>query len=266
MSREAVLFADQEKQEAADKMKLSEYEAIRLCDASIVVTDAEFELLKPDLPESNIHVLPLVLNMPGTDKPFNQRKGIVFFGGYQHAPNVDAVHYFVAEIMPLLRLSLPGANFYVVGSKVPPDIEALAAEDIIITGFVEDLPPLLDKMRVSVAPLRYGAGIKGKIGTAMAVGLPVVATTLAAEGMSLINRQNAMVAETPEQFADAVAKLYNDEVLWNTISQNSRVFAENAWGAEAAWNIFSGILNELGFDTTRHTRPLTLYKPILIKN
>jgi len=73
-------------------------------------------------------------------------------------------------------------KFYVVGSKPPSEIQALACEDVIITGFVEDLNPLLDKMRLSVAPLRYGAGIKGKIASAMAVGLPVVATEFAAEG------------------------------------------------------------------------------------
>jgi GT2 family glycosyltransferase len=265
MSREAVLFADHAKQIAAHEMKVREYEAISLCDASIVVTDAEFNLLSPELPESNIHVLPLILNMPGTDKSFDQRKDIVFFGGYQHSPNVDAVHFFVDEIMPLVRKYLPGVKFYVVGSKLPADIQALASKDIIITGFIEDLPLFLERMRISVVPLRYGAGIKGKIGTAMAVGLPVVATTIAAEGMYLTHGETAMVAETPEHFAGAIVKLYKDNVLWNEVSQNGMHFSENAWGAEAGWRNLAEILKDLGLPSTRNERALTLYKLIDIK-
>ena len=97
--------------------------------------------------------------------------------------------------MPILRRRLPGIRFYAVGSNPPATIHALASEDVVVTGFVEDLSSLLDQMRVSVAPLRYGAGIKGKIGTAMVVGLPVVATSLAAEGMSLTIGENILVAD-----------------------------------------------------------------------
>ena len=129
----------------------------------------------------------------------------------------------------------------------------------IITGFVEDLNPLLDKMRVSVAPLRYGAGIKGKIGSAMAVGLPVVATPLAAEGMSLTDGENILVADGAEAFADAIVRLYQDEALWNQISHNGLAFADNAWGAEAAWKILHEILKDISITTARGPYPLLLF-------
>ncbi len=266
MSREAELQSDVEKQKQADEMKLRELAIIRGSDASIVHSEAEFELLHPELPDVNLRVFPLIIDVQGTAKIFKERQDIVFVGGFQHAPNVDAVIYFVTEIMPLLRKRLPGVRFYAVGSKVPEEIQALASQDVIIAGFIEDLNSLLDKMRISVAPLRYGAGIKGKIGTAMAVGLPVVATMLAAEGMSLSDGENIMVVETPEQFADAVVNLYLDEVSWNEISQNSIVFAENAWGAKAAWTIFSSILAELGFNSIQPKRPLSLYRRVLVNN
>jgi glycosyltransferase involved in cell wall biosynthesis len=172
---------------------------------------------------------------------------------------VDAVKYFAAEIMPLLRTKLPGAKFNVVGSHPPPEIKALASEDIIIMGFVDDLNSLLNKMRVSVAPLRYGAGIKGKIGTVMTVGLPAVATPQAAEGMSLTNGENILVAANAEQFADAVVKLYQDELLWNQISQSEIDFAGNAWGAKAAYRILSEILLGLDLKVTEGSRKLKLY-------
>lgn len=259
MSREAALHPDQAEQKAAVEMKQRELAAIRASDASIVVSHAELELLRLELPDAKIHLLPLIMDIQGLNKPFSSRRDIVFVGGYQHSPNVDAVKYFVAEIMPLLRQHLPGVRFYVVGSKPPAEIQALASADVIITGFVEDLSLVLDKMRISVAPLRYGAGIKGKIGSAMVVGLPVVATAIAAEGMSLTDGENIMIAEGVENFANAVAKIYQNETLWNRISYNGLMFVENAWGAEAAWKILNTILADISIATFRKPYPLSLY-------
>ncbi len=264
MSREAELQSDKEKQQAADEMKQRELAAIRAVDASIVHSTTELEILYPELPGARIHVFPLIMDIKGTSKTFAERKDIVFVGGYQHTPNVDAVQYFVAEIMPLLRKHLPGVRFHAVGSKPPAEIQALAAEDVVITGFVENLTPLLDTMRISVAPLRYGAGIKGKIGTAMAVGLPVVATSLAAEGMSLSEGENILVADGAENFANTVAKIYRDELSWNRISKNGLDFADKAWGAEAAWGILAAILGDLGINEKRGAHPLSLYSELKI--
>jgi glycosyltransferase involved in cell wall biosynthesis len=259
MMREAELQADNSKQEAAEEMKQREFAVIREADASIVHSTSEFELLRPELPDAKLHVFPLIMDVQGTNKNFTERKDIVFVGGYAHLPNVDAVQYFVSEIMSLLRQSLPGVRFHVVGSNPPPEIIALASEDVIIVGFVEDLNPLLDKIRVSIAPLRYGAGIKGKIGSAMAVGLPVVATSLAAEGMSLTDGENVLIEDDAKAFADAVAKLYQDEALWNRISQNGIVFADKAWGAESAYGKLAGIVADLAITTIRGEFPLSLY-------
>jgi len=259
MAREAELVADKAKQRAADEMKQRELAAIRAADASIVHSTAELEMLQPMLAGAKLHVFPLIMDAKGSRKTFAERRDIVFIGGYQHAPNVDAVKYFAEEVMPVLRKQLPSVRFYAVGSKPPADIQVLASEDVIITGFVEDLTSLLDKMRVSVAPLRYGAGIKGKIGTAMTVGLPVVATSLAAEGMSLTDGENILVADGPEALANAVARIYQDETLWNHVSQTGLEFADKAWGAETAWNNLAGILRELSFNPVRGNRQLSLY-------
>jgi GT2 family glycosyltransferase/SAM-dependent methyltransferase/glycosyltransferase involved in cell wall biosynthesis len=260
MTREAELFADKSKLEAADEMKQRELAIIAAVDMTTVLSTEELALLLHHLPDENIRLLPYSRHIQGTKIGFYERANIIFVGGYQHTPNIDAVLYFVSEIMPLLRMRLPGVKFYAVGSKVPPEIQALASEDVIIPGFIEDLDVLLGKMRVSVAPLRYGAGIKGKIGSAMAVGLPVVATPLAAEGMSLTDGENILVAEDAAKFADMVVRLYQDEALWNQISHNSLEFAENAWGAEAAWKILAEILSELNFDSVRGSALLSLYR------
>jgi GT2 family glycosyltransferase/SAM-dependent methyltransferase len=259
MSREAELQLDVAKQKAADEMKQCELAAISGSDISIVHSAVELEILRNELPNANIHVYPLVMDVSGTNKTFSERKDIVFVGGYSHAPNVDAVLYFVREMMPLLRKKLPGVCFHVIGSNPPECIKLLSEKDIIVHGFVDDLGGILDGMKVAVAPLRYGAGIKGKIGTAMAIGLPVVATTLAVEGMLLTDGETILVADEAEKFTDAIVKLYHDEALWKKISESSIKFADNAWGAEAAWKTLSDIISELGLKNERGTHKLILY-------
>ena len=259
MSREAELLDSPVKKKTAAEMKQRELAAIRAVDSSIVHSTTELELLRLELPLERIHVFPLIIDIQGTEKGFNDRRDLIFLGGYKHTPNVDAVKYFVNDVMPFIRQRLPGVCFYAVGSHPPAEIFALQAEDVIVTGFVEDLHPLLDEMRISIAPLRYGAGIKGKIGTAMAAGLPVIATSLAAEGMSLSAGQNILVADGAEAFAGAVVQLYGDENLWGKLSRNGLVFAEKVWGAESAWDTLNRILLDLEISSVRRKYPLRLY-------
>lgn len=259
MEREAKLQADQAKQKAANKMQSRELTAIASVDASILTSTTELEVLRPLAPLAKLHVFPLIMEVQGTTTEFDKRNDIVFVGGYQHIPNVDAVQYFVSEIMPLLRTRLPGIRFYAAGSNPPVEIQTLASVDVIVTGFVEDLNGLLNQLRVSIAPLRYGAGIKGKIGSAMVAGLPVVATPLAAEGMSLTDNENILIAEGAEEFADAVVRLYTDRELWNRLSSNGVQFSERAWGAEAAWKILETILLDVGLKPERRPQQLRLY-------
>ena len=251
MEREAKLLNKSSSTKLITDMRHSELTAIAASDASIVHSTAELDILTPIIDKQILHVFPLILHTPGTSVPFEKRKDFVFVGGYQHPPNVDAVHYFVSEVMPILRRKMPGVKFNVVGSNMPDSIKDLGSDDVIIHGFVKDLKPLLDKARVSIAPLRYGAGIKGKIGSAMAAGLPVVCTTLAAEGMSLTDGKDVLLADAPSDCARAINLLYHDKDLWQAMSVNGVKFAENAWGKTAAWNILNKILMSVGFEKTQ---------------
>jgi GT2 family glycosyltransferase/SAM-dependent methyltransferase/glycosyltransferase involved in cell wall biosynthesis len=245
--------------DAADKMKREELSAVRGADAVIAHSSMELEILRKDLPGAKLHVLPLIMNVTGSDAAFEDRKDIAFIGGYQHAPNVDAVQYFVASIMPLLREALPGVRFYAFGSRPPPEILSMQSEDVIITGFHEDLDAFLDKIRVCVAPLRFGADLRREIGSAMAVGLPVVATSLGVEAMSLADGINVLVADGSEQLADTIVKIYRDRSLWSQIGRGALQHAERAWGAESAWASLAGIVRDLGFSALRNNRKLILY-------
>jgi hypothetical protein len=260
MEREAKLLQNATKLKEAHEMKVREFAAIRSIDSTIVVSTSELESLKPELQDCRLELLPLLLNTPGTKSTFQMRNGIVFVGGYQHAPNVDAVVYFVTEVMPFVRGLLPGVKFHVVGSKPPTELFALAADDVIVEGYIEDLNVFLDTMRIAVAPLRYGAGVKGKVGTAMAAGLPVVVTSIAAEGMGVIDGVHASITDESQHFAKYVADIYTDPAKWNSFSNNGLSFANCMFGPTASFQALRRILGNINFELREETRyRLSLY-------
>ena len=156
--------------------------------------------------------------------PFGPRRDIAFIGGYQHPPNVDAAHYFATDIFPLVREQISGVRFQIIGSNPTAALRTLQSDGIDVLGFVPDLSRHLDGLRLTVAPLRYGAGIKGKIATSLSHGVPCVVTPLGAEGMGLEHERNVLIAESPREFAAAVVRLYQDEALWQSLSANGLTF------------------------------------------
>jgi glycosyltransferase involved in cell wall biosynthesis len=165
---------------------------------------------------SNIH------SIHPEGKSFAEREGVVFIGGFRHPPNVDGVLWYAREVLPRVRDKLPGVPTYILGSEVPDSIRKLAAEDFIVTGYVEDLSPYFLGCRVSISPLRYGAGVKGKINLAMSYGVPVVATPTSIEGMYLTPDVDVLVGEDAESFADAIARAYTDEAVWTALAEGGR--------------------------------------------
>jgi GT2 family glycosyltransferase/glycosyltransferase involved in cell wall biosynthesis len=260
MEREAQLLADPERLRLAQEMKQRELAAISAVETAIVHSTHEVEVLAQEIPVNNVFVFPLIMNVPGSRIPWKERSGVAFVGGFQHAPNVDAVLYFVNEVMPLLRPRLPGLRFYIIGSKPPPEILALASDDIVVTGFVEELQPLLDKMRMSVAPLRYGAGIKGKVGNSMAMGLPVVATPVAVEGMGLLDREQVLIADGAQALADAMCELDGDEDLWTRLQAQGVDCVERLWGGLASYHTLQQLLEGVGMPVGPPAYKLRLYR------
>ena len=173
----------------------AELALIRKADATLVVSPVEKELLAGLAPDARVDVLTNIHEYCGDGKPFAERHGIVFIGGFQHPPNTDAVLWYAKEILPLVRKRLPGVVTTIVGSKVPETIRALAADDLAVVGWVPDVAPYFEGCRVSIAPLRYGAGVKGKVNLAMSYGLPVVATAPSVEGMFLTPGEDVLVAD-----------------------------------------------------------------------
>ncbi|HZR64404.1 MAG TPA: glycosyltransferase, partial [Terriglobales bacterium] len=217
---EARLTCDPElRRKAEDKQRL-EYELIDQADETWVVSPVEQQLLRTKWPHKSVQLLSNIVDVPGSQTPFALRQDYLFIGGFQHRPNADAVLFFVRHIYPLVSRQLPDAKFYIIGGNPPPDIVALATDQIVVTGLQRDTRPFFESVRLSVAPLRFGAGVKGKINQSMACGVPVVATSIAIEGMELTSGQDILVADAPEDFARALIELYQSETLWKRLSEN----------------------------------------------
>ncbi|HEX8190569.1 MAG TPA: glycosyltransferase family 4 protein, partial [Pyrinomonadaceae bacterium] len=152
--------------------------------------------------------------------PFERREHLLFVGNFRHRPNADGVRFFAEEVLPLVRQELPGVELLLVGDGAPADFSSREAEGVRLLGYVPDVEPLFGRARVFVAPLRFGAGAKGKIGEALAHAVPVVTTTVGAEGMHLRDGEEVLVADSPAQFAGAVVRLYRDPGLWRRLSEN----------------------------------------------
>jgi glycosyltransferase involved in cell wall biosynthesis len=235
LEREAQLKGDLLLTKEAERFKKIELELMKNVDLTTVVSSVELDLLKKMGVERAVH-LPFSRKIRQSKVPFEDRSGILFVGGFQHNPNVDAVHFFTTEIMPLLRNSIPGVIFHIVGSNMPMEIQDLSCKDIFAHGFVKDLESFMDTMSVNVAPLRYGAGTKGKVIHALANGLPTVATSIAVEGMGLKDMMQVSVADQPRAIAERIVELHSNSKLWSLISANGINYVNKHYDLEALKN------------------------------
>lgn len=216
--RTAEVSANAAMARTAEKTREIELGLIARSDTTVVVSQAEVDILAQDAPGEHVTLLSNVHEVAGPGSSFADRKDIVFVGGFIHVPNIDAVKWLVTEIFPLVRAQLPDVQLHVVGADVPDEIAAFDAEPgVTIHGFVEDIDPMMDDVRLTVAPLRFGAGVKGKINLAMAHGQPVVGTSVAVEGMHLTPGEDVLTADDPAELADQIVRAYTDQQLWERL-------------------------------------------------
>ena len=250
-SRQAELENDATLRRLAGHTRRLELDVVTRSDATLVVSTAEVGLLSNESPQAHLAVLSNVHEISGRGADYSSRAGLVFVGGFRHLPNVDAVRWFVTDIFPLIQEQIPEVRFHCIGAGVPPEIAELAETDgVEIHGHVADLDPFMDTVRVSVAPLRFGAGVKGKINMSLAHGQPVVATRLAVEGMHLTDDWDVLVADGPAEFAACVVRLYNDRVLWERLAENGLSNVEAHFSMEVARDVVRREL--LGITPSKH--------------
>ena len=216
---------------------------VRAADLTLVVSDHEQSLLRKLIPEADVRVLSNVHHPAGEVPGPQGRTGLLFVGGFDHLPNRDAVHWMAREVLPLVHRRHPDMVLHVVGSNPSPDVRALASETVRVYGWVADLVPLYRRCRLSVAPLRFGAGVKGKVGESMAAGLPTVCTPVAVEGMGLVDGQHVLVAADTTGFAAQVVALLNDDALWCALSAAGASAITERFGSDVARAALRDILD-----------------------
>jgi len=218
--RQAEIEQNEALAQQATARKRQELGIMESVDCTIVVSERERRCVLEELPHLNVAVVSNIHEAHPLTYSVNERRDLCFLGGFQHAPNVDAAVYLVREVWPLVKGAIPGVKMYLIGSRVPKIVQDLASDDVIVTGYVPDLGRHLSRCKVSVNPLRFGAGIKGKILSSMAYGVPCVGTALCFEGMDLRDGEHVLMADDPEHMRDAIAALYHNDALWSKLSHN----------------------------------------------
>ncbi|MDH4264504.1 MAG: glycosyltransferase family 4 protein [Deltaproteobacteria bacterium] len=245
--RAAAVSGDKELLNKARYFKSMELFNASCSDIVFTITKDEKEFLLKELPNLKIDVIPNIHDVIKEVKPFETRKDIMFIGGFLHHPNEDGVFFFVKEIFPRVKEKIPDIKFFIVGSDPSDAISKLDSKNIKVTGYVRDVTPYFENCRIFVSPLRFGAGMKGKIGQSMAYGLPVVTTTVGAEGIGLVDGENALIADEPGQFSNSIIRLYTEKNLWDKISSKSIEHIRSNYSQEVIAPKIAELFNSINF-------------------
>ncbi|TYC17917.1 glycosyltransferase family 4 protein [Bizionia gelidisalsuginis] len=214
------LFNDTAKREIA---------SIYRCDLTLVISEAEMTLLKEQfkVDERLLLYLPFMLDSVSVAAQqqlpsYSKRKHFVTIGNFLHEPNYNSILYLKESIWPLIKQQLPAAEMHIYGAYATQKVTQLhnEKEGFLITGFAENVATVMQNAKVCLAPLRFGAGLKGKIVDAMVSGTPCVTTTVGAEGLFGNLNPNAFIEDTPNAFANKAIELYSTEFIWNTFQNN----------------------------------------------
>lgn len=214
-----------------DALRELELAMARCSDATIVVSDEERDELVRLVPGAEVAVIPTIADVQPVAS-LAGRAGIVFVGSFGHAPNVDAALFLLRSVMPHVWRERPDARLTIVGQHPPAGVKALAGPRVDVRGWVEDIAPLLAVARVAVAPIRYGAGVQLKAIEAMAHGVPVVSTALAAGGLDALDAVHLLVADDPHEIAARICALLEDDELWHRLSSAGQALVGERYAAD----------------------------------
>lgn len=238
-----------------------EIAAIYRCDLSLIISEAEMEILQSvyRVPSELLFYLPFMAEVPSEEEreswpTFEERAGFVSIGNFLHPPNLDAVHYLKEAIWPTIRKELPNAEMNIYGAYCRDKVRQLqdSANGFFIRGRAEDATLVMKSARICLSPLRYGAGLKGKMITAMQCGTPAVTTPIGAEGLPGNNPFGGAVAKSPEALAEAAVSLYSDKSLWNAAQHNGLEILRNRFQPSFWSKEFRNILLHLDDGIVHH--------------
>jgi O-antigen biosynthesis protein len=256
LEREAALTGGRNINFQAEQTKGRELSVMEHVDVVLVHSPYEADLIKRLAPATKVKVLGWAVPLRELKTPIDRRSGMAFVGGYQHRPNVDAAIHLAHEIMPLIRTAGLPIRCYIAGSKMPQEVVGLDEPDVEIVGFVPDLTSLFDKVRCTVAPLRYGAGVKGKVLDSLAFGLPCVMTEVAAEGLDLTAELAWLVSKSSDEFVHKVIALHREPELAMRLRDAGQAFIRDRFGSDVIRNGLRQIITSIN-----QSKPAGLYAP-----
>ncbi|TDT45193.1 glycosyltransferase involved in cell wall biosynthesis [Maribacter spongiicola] len=236
---------------ADDKTK-REIASIYRCDLSLIISSYELELLTDviKIDKSLLMLLPFMVDEVTNEttwKTFKERTDFVFIGGGKHAPNIDAVKCLKSIIWPLIRKQLPEAKLHIYGAYLPQQIVEMnnPTTGFLVHGRAEDVNEVMQSAKVCLAPLRFGAGIKGKLLSAMQNGTPSVTTTIGAEGMHGILDWNGGIEDEPSEFANAAVRLYTTEPEWENAQEKGKTLVNTLYAKTSLESILLEKIDQL---------------------
>ncbi|WP_238368358.1 glycosyltransferase [Mesobacterium pallidum] len=221
--------------EEATGVREEELAAMHSVDVVLSYNDTEMAIIEA-MSEGRVSVLrcPWVLDIPGIPKDRSGREGISFLGSFQHHPNIEGLEWLAKNVMSVLAEKRPDIVLSIYGSRMDERVRKLASPVINPVGFVEDVADAYDPHRVFVAPLLAGAGIKGKVLSALAAGIPTVLSPVAAEGIGLRDEEDCLIAEKPSDWVEKITRLHDDEALWIKIQENGLKVAKQRFNFSRA--------------------------------
>lgn len=232
--REAELSGDADAIREAERTRERELAVMAAVDLVLTHSTVELEILQAALGADKVMLLPLIHDAEPTPAGFAERRSIGFLGGFGHPPNVDAVDWFLDEVWPRVRAVDDKAEFALAGSKMPDRYKRLDGRDgISVLGFVESLPDYFNRIRLSVVPLRVGAGAKGKVAASLAAGVPCVSTSVGVEGMQLEAGREVAVADTADALAAQILQVFEDETEWLRYREQGLAYADRVTSRRA---------------------------------
>jgi GT2 family glycosyltransferase/SAM-dependent methyltransferase/glycosyltransferase involved in cell wall biosynthesis len=217
--------------ERGNDFEQREAEVYRRADLVLYITEADRKRFLELVPGLATEYLPMIAQQAAPGPGFQERKGVLFLGNFENPANNDALEWFLSKVWPLARKSEPRLKLYVAGHAAPRGVET-KYPGVVCLGKVAELGPLFAAHRVFAAPIRFGTGINTKNVMALAHGLPVVTTSIGAEGMQLAHGSHGLVADSSKEFAAAILRLNREETLWTSLSTSGREFIQSAFSPE----------------------------------
>ena len=223
------LVAEGPKAKALFELELA---MVRASDVTVAVTAEERARILDDVPEAQVVVIPTIHAVREEVSPVAERSDILFVGGFEHPPNADAVDYLVREVMPRVWEERPELSVTIVGGSVPPEVARLASSRVDVRGWVADLDPILESSRTMVVPVRFGAGVKGKVTQALAAGVPIVTTPVGAEGLNGADGENMLIGDDADGLARRIVRVVEDDILWQSLSRAGQALVSGTCSPE----------------------------------